>query len=200
MGGDVTLAVGILHRHIMGPCPSGVAGKEVHCQDQHSCAGNDDFYRRIGSISVLRPDPISHIPTTEIYTGAVNSRSARCREIPGFEMLSEVTAGCRGVPGIVSISRRCDKCDPVPVKNRPGGFCILEFIRNGRVHAIASAYYGLDIGVKRRLAGCEKDMFVVDDPLHHRRVISTRIVRTRARQILRIGNDGNSEIRGGGGH
>src|SRR5215471_104180 len=106
MGGDVTLAIGILHRHLMGPRPCGVPGKEVHCQDHHSFAGNDELYRRIGSSSILRSDPVSHIAIAKTHTGAVNARSARCREIPGFEMLSELMTGRRGVSCIVSISRR----------------------------------------------------------------------------------------------
>src|SRR5580692_11367179 len=147
MSRDVTLAIEILHHHVVGPFPSGVPGKEIHSQDQHSCPGNDELYRRIGSGGVLRSYPISHISTTKIYTGAEDPRSVLRREIPGFEMLSEVASRRRVVPDIVVIPRRLNKCDLVRVKNRPGGFCILDLIGNWRLHAIANAYYGLDISV-----------------------------------------------------
>src|SRR5215472_18296358 len=128
MSRDVTLAIGILHHHIMGPFPSRVPGKEIHSQDQHFCPGNDELYRRIGAGSVLRSDPISHISTTEIYTGAVDPRSVLRGEIPAFEMLSEVASRRRVVPDIVVVPRRLNKCDLIRVKNRPSGFCVLDLI------------------------------------------------------------------------
>ena len=113
MSRNVALAIGILQHHVMGPRPCGASGEEIHCQDQHVCAGNDELYRRIGSRSVLRSHPVSHISATEIYTGAVNLRPLLRGEISGFEMVSDLTTGRRVVPRIVVIPRRRSKCDAV---------------------------------------------------------------------------------------
>ena len=93
------------------------------------------------------------------------------------------------------VPRRRSECNPILIKNRPGGLRVLVLIgARGLVHAIANANYGLDVSVKGQFAGCEDDVLVVDDPLHHGSVISTGIVGARFSQELRIGNHGNREI------
>jgi len=96
------------------------------------------------------------------------------------------------------IPRRRGECNTVRVKNRPGVLRVRVLIgARSRVHAVADAHYGLDVSVKRDLARRERHALVVDDPPHHGRVVSTETVRTRCSQVLRIGNNGNSEVRDG---
>ena len=100
----------------------------------------------------------------------------------------------RRIVCIIVVSRRRGKCNAIRVQNGPSVLRILELIAGSVVHAIANAHHRLDVCGKGRFAGCENDVSVVDDPLHHGGIIRTEAVWARIGQVLRIGNNGDGEI------
>src|SRR5271166_5841072 len=95
---------------------------------------------------------------------------------------------------IIVVSWRCSEGNAILVQDPPSGFGIAELVIDRRVHTIADPNYSLDVSGEGRLARCQKDVFVVHDPLHHRAVVSTGSVRARFGKILRVGNYRDGEI------